>query len=122
MDFTTAKPIGKEIAMVSGGYDHNWVLDRTGNGLELVAQLSDAVSGRVMEVWTTEPGLQFYSGNFLDGTLTNTKAGTKYVKYGALCLETQHFPDSPNQPSFPATILKPGETYRHTTIYKFLAQ
>lgn len=122
MDFTTAKPIGKEIAMVSGGYDHNWVLDRTGNGLELVAQLSDAVSGRVMEVWTTEPGLQFYSGNFLDGTLTDTKGGVKYVKYGALCLETQHFPDSPNQPSFPATILKPGETYRHTTVYKFLNQ
>lgn len=122
MDFTIAKPIGKEIAMVSGGYDHNWVLDRTSNGLELVAQLSDTVSGRVMEVWTTEPGLQFYSGNFLDGTLTNTKAGTKYVKYGALCLETQHFPDSPNQPSFPATILKPGETYRHTTVYKFSAQ
>lgn len=75
-----------------------------------------------MEVWTTEPGLQFYSGNFLDGTLTDTKGGVKYVKYGALCLETQHFPDSPNQPSFPATILKPGETYRHTTVYKFLNQ
>jgi aldose 1-epimerase len=72
-----------------------------------------------MEVWTTEPGIQFYSGNFLDGTLTNTKSGQKYVKHGALCLETQHFPDSPNQPSFPSAILKPGETYKQTTLYKF---
>jgi aldose 1-epimerase len=72
-----------------------------------------------MEVWTTEPGIQFYSGNFLNGRLTNTKNGTKYIKHGALCLETQHFPDSPNQPAFPSTVLKPGETYRHTTVYKF---
>ena len=72
-----------------------------------------------MEVWTTEPGLQFYSGNFLDGTLTNTRGGAKYVKHAALCLETQHYPDSPNQPGFPNTILKPGETYRQTTVYKF---
>ncbi len=119
MDFNISKQIGKEIALVEGGYDHNWVLDKKGTTLELIAELSDAVSGRSMEVWTTEPGLQFYSGNFLDGTLTNTKAGIKYVKYGALCLETQHFPDSPNQPDFPSTILNPGETYRHTTVYKF---
>lgn len=122
MDFNTAKPIGKEIASVSGGYDHNWVLNKSGNTLEMVAVLSHAVSGRSMEVWTTEPGLQFYSGNFLDGTLTNTKGGVKYIKHGALCLETQHFPDSPNQPAFPSTILKPGETYRHTTVYKFSAK
>jgi aldose 1-epimerase len=119
MDFNTAKAIGKEIAKVAGGYDHNWVLNKTGNALEMVAVLSHAGSGRSMEVWTTEPGLQFYSGNFLDGTLTNTKGGTKYIKHGALCLETQHYPDSPNQPAFPSTILKPGETYRHTTVYKF---
>jgi len=119
MDFTTAKAIGKDIASVKGGYDHNWVLNRSGTGLEKVATLSDPASGRVMEVYTTEPGIQFYSGNFLDGTLTNTKNGQKYVKHAALCLETQHFPDSPNQPSFPTTILKPGETYKQTTIYKF---
>ena len=87
--------------------------------MEKVASLYEPKSGRYMEVLTTEPGLQFYSGNFLDGTLTNTLEGKKYVKHAGLCLETQHFPDSPNQPSFPNTILKPGETYRHTTVYKF---
>lgn len=119
MDFNTAKPIGRDIAQVKGGYDHNWVLNKTGSGLEMVATLYDPASGRNMEVWTTEPGLQFYSGNFLDGTLINTKGGVKYVLHGALCLETQHYPDSPNEQAFPSTILKPGETYRHTTIYKF---
>ena len=119
MDFNTEKVIGKDIAQVSGGYDHNWVLNKKANDLEKVATLYHAGSGRLMEVWTTEPGLQFYSGNFLDGTLTNTKGGAKYIKHAALCLETQHFPDSPNQPSFPTTILKPGETYRQTTVYKF---
>jgi aldose 1-epimerase len=73
----------------------------------------------MMEVFTTEPGIQFYSGNFLNGTLTNTKNGQKYVKHAALCLETQHFPNSPNEPAFPGTILKPGETYKQTTVYKF---
>jgi aldose 1-epimerase len=119
MDFTTPKLIGKEIDKVAGGYDHNWVLNKNGKTLEMVAKLYHPASGRQMEVFTTEPGLQFYSGNFLDGTLTNTKGGTKYIKHGALCLEAQHFPDSPNQPSFPNTILKPGETYTQTTAYKF---
>jgi aldose 1-epimerase len=119
MDFTTAKPVGRDIQQVEGGYDHNWVLNKTGNNLEKVASLYEPNSGRYMEVLTTEPGLQFYSGNFLDGTLTNTKGGKRYIKHAALCLETQHFPDSPNQPTFPATILKPGETYRQTTVYKF---
>lgn len=119
MDFTTAKMIGKDIQQVKGGFDHNWVLTRSGNGLERVGSLYDSSSGRFMEVFTTEPGLQFYSGNFLDGTLTNTKNGQRYVKHAALCLEAQHFPDSPNQPSFPSTILKPGQTYRQTTVYKF---
>jgi aldose 1-epimerase len=119
MDFTTAKPIGRDIQQVAGGYDHNWVLNKSGNNLDRVASLYDPTSGRFMEVLTTEPGLQFYSGNFLDGTLTNTRGGKRYVKHAALCLETQHFPDSPNQPSFPNTILKPGETYRHTTVYRF---
>jgi aldose 1-epimerase len=118
-DFTSTKQIGKDIAQVKGGYDHNWVLNRTGNGLEKVVTLYDSTSGRVMEVLTTEPGIQFYTGNFLDGTLTNTKGGAKYVQHAALCLETQHFPDSPNKPNFPNTILKPGETYKTTTVYKF---
>lgn len=119
MDFTTAKAVGRDIAQVKGGYDHNWVLNKSGNNLEKVASLYDSASGRYMDVLTTEPGLQFYSGNFLDGTLTNTKGGKKYVQHAALCLETQHFPDSPNQPLFPSTVLKPGETYHHTTVYKF---
>ena len=118
-DFTSSKPIGKDIAQVKGGFDHNWVLNKTGNTLEKIATLYHPKSGRVMDVYTTEPGLQFYSGNFLDGTLTNTKGGAKYVQHAALCLETQHFPDSPNQPNFPSTILKPGETYKTTTVYKF---
>lgn len=119
MDFTKAKVIGKEIAQVPGGYDHNWILNKNGNALEQVATLYDPTSGRQMDVWTTEPGIQFYSGNFLNGALKDTKAGIKYGKHFALCLETQHFPDSPNQPSFPSTVLKPGETYRQTTVYKF---
>ena len=119
MDFTTAKPVGRDLAKVKGGFDHNWVLNKKGDGLAKVASLYHPASGRNMEVWTTQPGLQFYSGNFLDGTLTNTKGGAKYVQHAALCLETQHFPDSPNQPSFPSTILKPAETYHHTTVYKF---
>ena len=118
-DFTTMKPIGRDIAQVKGGYDHNWVLNKTSKGLEKIATLYHPASGRMMDVYTTEPGLQFYTGNFLDGTLTNTRGGTKYVQHGALCLETQHFPDSPNHPNFPSTILKPGETYKSTTVYKF---
>lgn len=118
MDFNTAKPIGKDIMAVKGGYDHNWVLNRTGNSLEKIASLYDAGSGRYLEVSTTQPGMQFYTGNFLDSTLTgkNTRV---YGRHAALCLETQHFPDGPNQPSFPNTILKPGETYQHTTVFRF---
>ena len=119
MDFTIPKAVGKDIAAVKGGFDHNWVLNRTGSGLELIASLYHPGNGRFMEVYTTEPGIQFYSGNFLDGTLTNTKGGQKYVQHAALCLETQHFPDSPNQSTFPNTILKPGEKYSHTSLYKF---
>ena len=118
-DFTTPKPIGRDIAQVKGGYDHNWVLNKNGTSLEKIATLYHPKSGTVMDVLTTEPGLQFYSGNFLNGTLRGTKRGSKYVKHAALCLETQHFPDSPNQPNFPNTILKPGETYKQTTVYKF---
>lgn len=117
MDFTSPKPVGRDIAAVKGGYDHNWILN--GSGTKNVGSLYDSISGRFMEVTTTEPGVQFYSGNFLDGTLKHTAGGKKYVKHAALCLETQHFPDSPNQPSFPSTVLKPGEEYTQTTVYKF---
>ena len=119
MDFTSAKKIGKEIAKVTGGYDHNWVFQKPENRFDLVASLYHQPSGRYMEVFTTEPGIQFYSGNFLNGTLKNTRGGAKYVKHAGLCLETQHFPDSPNQPAFPSTILKPGENYQQITVYKF---
>jgi aldose 1-epimerase len=122
MDFTSAKKIGKDLAAVKGGFDHNWVLNKSGNELGLTATLYDPASGRFMEMYTTEPGVQFYSGNFLDGTLTGTKGGISYVKHAGLCLEAQHFPDSPNQPSFPSTVLRPGDTYHQTTIYKFSAK
>ena len=119
MDFTAAKKIGRDLAQVTGGYDHNWVLNKSGNNLDMIASLYHPASGRYMEVYTTEPGIQFYSGNFLNGTLKNTRGGATYIKHAGLCLETQHFPDSPNQPGFPNTILKPGETYTQTTVYKF---
>ena len=122
MDFSVAKRIGRDIDSVKGGYDHNWVLDKKENELTLAATLCHPASGRLMEVYTTEPGVQFYSGNFLDGTLKDTKTGQPYVRHAGLCLETQHFPDSPNQPSFPNTILHPGETYTQTSIYKFLVK
>ena len=122
-DFRTATPIGKRIEqkdqqlIFAGGYDHNWVLNRSGNGLETAAKVSDPKSGRVMEVLTTQPGLQFYTGNFLDGTLKGK--GRTYTRRSAFCMETQHFPDSPNQPKFPSTVLKPGSVYESTTVYRF---
>ena len=118
MDFTSPKKIGLDIDKVAGGYDHNWVLNKSA-GLEEIANVYEPNSGRYLTVTTTEPGLQFYSGNFLDGTLTVTKKGIIYNKHYALTLETQHFPDSPNQPGFPSTVLKPGETYHQTTVYSF---
>jgi aldose 1-epimerase len=119
MDFTTAKLIGKDIDKVKGGYDHCWVLNKSNKMLEKAATLYHPESQRIVEVFTTEPGIQFYTGNFLDGKLTNTKNGLKYCKHNALCLEAQHFPDSPNQSNFPNTILNPSETYLQTTVYKF---
>lgn len=116
-DFLTPHTIGERIAAVDGGYDHNFVLSRKGADLELVATLSDSASGRKLEVFTTEPGLQFYSGNFLDGKLKSPD-GKAINKHAALCLETQHYPDSPNKPAFPTTLLKPGETYHTVTKYK----
>jgi aldose 1-epimerase len=117
MDFTQPKPIGKDIQAVDGGYDHNWIFDKEPGALEMVAKLSDPSSGRTLEMWTTEPAVQFYSGNFLKGQ--DGKNGLVYNKHAGLCLEAQHYPDSPNQPSFPSTILQPGQTYKQTTIYKF---
>ena len=100
------------------GYDHNWVLTRKGTGLQHAARLTDPKSGRTMDVATTEPGLQFYSGNFLDGTIKG-KAGHVYAHRSGLCLETQHFPDSPNKPKFPSTILQPGKAYESRTVFTF---
>jgi aldose 1-epimerase len=127
MDFTTPWTIGARInaddeqVRCGGGYDHNFVLNHTSGELGLAARVSEPSSGRVMEVYTTEPGLQFYTGNFLDGTLTG-KGGKIYKKRYGFCLESQHFPDSPNQPDYPSVVLRPGQTYRQTTIYKFLAK
>ncbi len=124
MDFRKPTRIGARIddayeqLKYGPGYDHNWVLSKPKEGLTLAARLHDPRSGRVMEVLTTEPGLQFYSGNMMAVSVTG-KAGQVYVRRGALCLETQHFPDSPNQPAFPSTELKPGETYRSTTVFRF---
>lgn len=101
-----------------GGYDHNWVLNRSGGGLQLAARVTERKSGRVMTIRTTEPGIQFYSGNFLDGTLTG-KGGARYKHRTGFCLETQHFPDSPNKPRFPSTTLRPGSEYRTTTVFTF---
>ncbi|WP_339708454.1 aldose epimerase family protein [Algoriphagus aquimarinus] len=123
-DFTTATKIGERIDQENeqlkfgGGYDHNWVLDKTGNDLTQAALISSPQTGIEMEVWTTEPAIQFYSGNFLDGSVTG-KGGKVYELRSAFCLETQHYPDSPNQPNFPSTVLKPGEKYEQTCIYRF---
>jgi aldose 1-epimerase len=100
------------------GYDHNWVIDRTGPALERAAIVVEPASGRTMEVATTEPGIQFYSGNFLDGTAKG-KGGRVYKHRTGFCLETQHYPDSPNHPDFPSTILHPGETYASRTVFTF---
>ncbi len=125
-DFRTPHTIGERIGAkdaqlaAGGGYDHNFVLNKPAGDLALAARVSEPTTGRVMEVLTTEPGVQFYTGNFLDGTLTG-KAGKVYGKRSAFCLETQHFPDSPNQPEFPGTVLRPAGRYRSTTIYRFPA-
>lgn len=113
MDFRTGRVIG------NGGYDHNFVLDDWKHGsLRSVARLREPRSGRVMEVFTTQPGVQFYSGNFLDGSLIG-KGGVRYEKYAGLCLETQHYPDAPNHPNFPTTVLRVGKSYKEITVYKF---
>ncbi|MFW6206038.1 MAG: aldose epimerase family protein, partial [Gemmatimonadota bacterium] len=123
-DFRTPERIGARIDAedtqigYGPGYDHNWVLARTVDGLDLAARVVEPGTGRTMEVYTTEPGIQFYSGNFLDGTITG-KDGHVYDHRSGFCLETQHFPDSPNQEAFPSTILRPGEEYRSRTVLTF---
>ena len=118
-DFTSPHTIGERIDQVEGGYDHNFVLKSGGGTLGLAARVEEPGSGRVLEIWTDQPAIQFYTGNFLDGTVTG-KGGKAYRKHSGLCLETQHFPDSPNHPNFPSTILEPGRTYRTTTVHKFI--
>ena len=126
MDFTTAMPIGERIGQpyeqlqLGRGYDHNWVLNRGTNQLSFAARVVERNSGRTMEVWTTEPGMQFYTGNFLDGSITG-KNGAVYQQRHGFCLETQHFPDSPNKPGFPSVVLEPGQSYQSTTVYRFTA-
>lgn len=124
LDFRRPTAIGARIESadtqlrLAGGYDHNWVLEHPRDSLALAARVYEPTSGRVLEVYTTEPGVQFYTGNFLDGTITG-KQGRRYGRRSALTLETQHYPDSPNHPNFPSTLLRPGETYRSRTVYRF---
>lgn len=126
-DFRTPTTIGARINQTDeqlkfgGGYDHNWVLNKPMGQMGLAARVTEATTGRVLEVYSTEPGLQFYTGNFLDGTITG-KGGWVYQHRNAFCMEPQHYPDSPNQKNFPSVVLKPGQTYRHTMMYKFSTQ
>ena len=126
MDFTKPTVIGErvdadfEALKFGGGYDHAWVVKK-GDGMRLAARVKDPETGRVMEVSSNQPGIQFYGGNFLDGTVKG-KGGVAYAKRSAFCLETEGFPDSPNQPSFPSPVLRPGETYTHSMIHKFSAE
>jgi aldose 1-epimerase len=126
-DFTTPTAIGARIEQpdeqlkFGKGYDHNWVFNKPVGKLTLMARVTEPTTGRVLEVLSTEPGLQFYSGNFLDGTLKG-KGGWVYNFRNAFCMEPQHFPDSPNKPNFPSVVLKPGQLYKNTIIYRFSAQ
>lgn len=128
-DLTKPTKIGAHInedyeqLVLGHGYDHNFVLNRqpVENGMMLAARVDEPTSGRTLEVWTTQPGVQFYTGNFLDGTITGKQGHVYKHRYG-FCLETQHFPDSPNHPDFPNTILRPGETFHQKTVFKFSAK
>jgi aldose 1-epimerase len=126
-DFRTATAIGARInaddeqIKFGSGYDHNWVINKPPGKLGLVARVTEPTTGRAMEVWSTEPGVQFYTGNFLDGSITG-KGGQVYQRRSGLCFEPQHYPDSPNHPQFPSAELKPGQTYQNTIIYKFSVQ
>jgi len=124
MDFRKGKAIGVQIhddydqLGFTGGYDHNFVLNDYDGSLRFAGRVYESSTGRVLEVLTTQPGMQFYSGNFLDGSLVGRNRVT-YVKYAGLCLEPQHFPDAPNHSSFPSTVLRPGEEYKQTTVFRF---
>lgn len=126
-DFTSAKKIGLDInaedeqITLGGGYDHCYAFDKALGAYGKIARVEEPISGRVMEVFTTEPGVQLYTGNNLDGHLVG-KYGAKYTKRSGFCLETQHYPDSPNKPNFPSTVLRPGETYTSKTVYQFSVQ
>jgi aldose 1-epimerase len=123
LDFTSPKPIGRDLNAVGGdpiGFDHNFCLDHPADVLSKAAQVYEPVTGRTMEVWTTQHGIQLYSGNFLDGTVTG-KNGTTYAQHSAFCLETQDYPDAINHPNFPSSVLHPGEAYREITEYRFSA-
>ncbi len=126
-DFRQSKPIGRDIEAdhqqlaFGKGYDHCFILNKTSDELSLAARAEETSSGRIMEVYTTEPGVQLYTGNYLDGTITGKAAKVYRIRNG-FCLETQHFPDSPNRPDFPSTILNPGDTFSSTTVYKFMAK
>jgi aldose 1-epimerase len=128
MDLLSLRPIGpalragqgdEQVRRAAGGFDHNWVVDDSERGVErLAAQVREPTTGRSLEVWTDQPGVQFYTGSLLDGSVVG-KDGRAYQKGDAFCLETQHFPDSPNQPSFPSTVLRPGENFRTSTVFRF---
>lgn len=118
MDFTKATAIGARLARVPGGYDHNFVLRSQSGELARAAEVYEPTTGRVLEIFTDQPGIQFYSGNFLDGSVKG-KGDVVYQKHYGFCLETQHYPDSPNRPEFPAVILRPGQTYHHVMVHKF---
>jgi aldose 1-epimerase len=125
LDFTSPKRVGQEIAAFKGegqpdGYDHNFVLEGNPGQLRFAAEVHDPKSGRVMRVQTTEPGVQLYTGNGLRGVVG--RGGVKYAQHAGLCLETQHFPDSPNHAVFPSTVLRPGETFHSTTVYAFSSE
>ena len=127
MDFSKATAIGERVdadfaqLKYGKGYDHNWVINKKGEGVELAATVVSPVTGIKLEVLTDQPGIQFYGGNFLDAVVSG-KSGKPYVFRSAFCLETQHYPDSPNKPEFPSVVLEPGQTYTHTCIYKFSVQ
>jgi aldose 1-epimerase len=118
MDFRQGKRIGAEINDITGGYDHNFVLKNHDGSLRSAGRLYEASTGRILEILTTQPGMQFYSGNFLDGSFVG-KNGFVYHKYTGLCLEPQHFPDAPNHPNFPSTVLRVGQEYKQSTVFKF---
>ncbi|MBN1505588.1 MAG: galactose mutarotase [Sedimentisphaerales bacterium] len=121
LDFTRPRTVGARLRQLANGYDHNYVLNGKAGVLRFCARVREPHSGRVMDIHTTEPGVQFYTGNFLDGSLKG-KEGNHYAKHAGLCLETQHYPDSPNKPKFPSVVLEPGQEYTSLTVHKFSAK